>query len=317
MESGEKFEIRAGLSQSWNETETAAQRRTLCAHGIDCRGNRLGCELIRNGVEKRVNYDDGLDNKKKVTDMDREEDCTMLWMYVLDGWVQGDNKIECGCSMYGGQHGTHPCLSKLLTPFFDCRLSNDLVAYRLDWSVGEDCWLVGDVTKSPVEFQRLPSPVGLLVPLWARRFDADVWDCKAFWLLSCNGAVAFTVAGRGSGDGAGDVLLCESAEWSDPFDWWCWSDRRFKLVLEFAWNLEGELVVLLVLLPLLLKRQSPPSMVVVICVDRTEIEVYQFVSIITSRTRRKKFVWWEDCRLQQRIRRWKRSAKWAQRTSSG
>lgn len=46
--------------------------------------------------------------------------------------------------------------------------------------------------------------------------------------------------------------------------------------MEFAWNLEGEFVVLFVLLPLLLKRQSPSS--VVICVERTEIEVINFVS---------------------------------------
>lgn len=186
--------------------------------------------------------------------------------------------------MYGGHHSefcfsfsdkihhqTHPCFSKLLVPFFDCKLSNDLVAERDDCRVVEDCWFVGDVTKSPVEFHLLFSPVGLLTPLWLRRFEADVWDCKACWLFSCKGAVECTVAGRGNGDGAGDVLLCESAEWSDPFDWWC-NERRFKFVLEFAWNREGELVVLFVLLPLLLNRQSPPSIVVVICVERTEIE---------------------------------------------
>lgn len=157
-------------------------------------------------------------------------------------------------------------------PFLDCKLSNDLVAYRLDWRVGDDAWFVGDVTKSPVEFQRFPSPVGLLVPLSFKRFDVDDWVCKAWLLLSCNGAVEFTVAGRGRGDGAGDVLLCESAECNEPFDWWCCNDRRFKLVFEFVWNLEGEFVVLLVLLPLLLKRQSPPSSVDVICVERTEID---------------------------------------------
>lgn len=36
-------------------------------------------------------------------------------------------------------HETHPCFSKLLVPFFDCRLSNDFVAYRLDCRVVEDC----------------------------------------------------------------------------------------------------------------------------------------------------------------------------------
>jgi hypothetical protein len=65
----------------------------------------------------------------------------------------------------------------------------------------------------------LPSPVGLLVPLCARRFEADDGDCKACcWLFSCRGAVECTVAGRGRGDGAGEVELCESAEWSEPFD---------------------------------------------------------------------------------------------------
>lgn len=93
-------------------------------------------------------------------------------------------------------------------------------------------------------------------------------------LLSCNGAaVECTVAGRGSGDAAGDVLLCESAECSDPFDWWC-NERRFKFVtFVLAWNLEGEFVVLFVLLPLLLKRQSSSVVagaVVVICDERTE-----------------------------------------------
>lgn len=86
-----------------------------------------------------------------------------------------------------------------------------------------------------------------------------------------------TVAGRGRGEGAGDVLLCESAECSDPFDWWCCSDRRFRFVLLLVWNLEGELVVLFVLLPLRRKRQSP-SNVVVICVERTEMELSNFLN---------------------------------------
>jgi hypothetical protein len=180
--------------------------------------------------------------------------------------LYGDNKW--GSSIYDRSeersiNKTHPCLSWLV-PFFDWRLSNDLVANRADWSVGEDCWLVGEVTKSPVEFHRLLSPVGLPLPVWASKFDADDCDCKA--LLSCKGAVECTVAGRGSGDGAGEVLLWESAEWSDPFDWWCCRDRRLRFVFEFPWNLEGEFVVLFVL-PLLLNRQSPSS--VVICVERT------------------------------------------------
>lgn len=154
-------------------------------------------------------------------------------------------------------------------PFLDCRLSNDLVANRLDWRVVGDCWFVGEVTKSPVEFHRFPSPVGLLVPLWFRRLDAEDCDCKPLVvLLSCKGAVECTVAGRGSGDCAGEVLLWLSAECSEPFDWWC-NDRRFKFVFELFGNLEGELVVLLAVLPLLLSRQSPSS-VVVICVERTE-----------------------------------------------
>lgn len=161
---------------------------------------------------------------------------------------------------------THPCFSKLLIPFFDCKLRRDLVAKRALCNVGED-WFVGDVTKSPVEFHRLLSPVGLLLPLCASKLDADDCDCRALILFSCNGVVEWIVVGRGKGDGAGDVLLCESAECSDPFDWWC-RLRRFKLVLEFVVaSLEGELVVLFVLLPLRLKRQS--SSVVVICVERT------------------------------------------------
>lgn len=58
---------------------------------------------------------------------------------------------------------THPCFSKLLMPFFGCKLSNDFVAYRLDWRPVGDCALVGDVTKSPVEFHRLFRPVGLML----------------------------------------------------------------------------------------------------------------------------------------------------------
>lgn len=75
-----------------------------------------------------------------------------------------------------------------------------------------------------------------------------------------------TVAGRGRGDGAGDteLLLCESAECSDPLDW-C-SERRFKLALPVVKFLEGELVVLLLLLRL--NRQS--SSVDVICGERTK-----------------------------------------------
>lgn len=169
-------------------------------------------------------------------------------------------------------------------PFFACKLSSDLVAYRLDWRVGEDAWFVGDVTKSPVEFHRFPSPVGLLVPLWVKIFDADVGDCKA-WLFSCKGAVELTVAGRGKGEGAGDVLLWESAEWSDPFDWWCCKERRFKFAFELFWNLEGEFVVLFAELPLLLNRQSPPSSVLVICVDRTEIEVINLLELLRQRMR--------------------------------
>lgn len=57
----------------------------------------------------------------------------MLCLCVL--WVQGGNKkkLENVCLVWDGGHHralvrTHPCLRVLLVPFFDCRLSNDLVA---------------------------------------------------------------------------------------------------------------------------------------------------------------------------------------------
>lgn len=155
-------------------------------------------------------------------------------------------------------------------PFFVWRFSNDFVAKRLDCSDAEDAGFVGDVTKSPVELQRLLRPVGLLAPLGLfSRLDAEAWDCKAL-LFSCKGDEAWTVAGRGSGEAAGDVLLLgESAECSEPFDWWCCRERRFRLTLELFWNLEGEFVVLFwLLLSALLMRQSP-SIAADICVERT------------------------------------------------
>lgn len=76
--------------------------------------------------------------------------------------------------------------------------------------------MTGDVTKSPVEFHRLPNPVGLPLPLCVDKLDADDCCCR---LLGVNGEfVECTVAGRGKGDGAGDVLLWESAECKLPFD---------------------------------------------------------------------------------------------------
>lgn len=149
--------------------------------------------------------------------------------------------------------------------------------YRLFCSNAEDELFVGDVTtKSPVLFHRFARPVGLPMP----PLLCDMW-----WLLlilfillillllvSCTGAAV----GLGNGDAAGDELLCESAECNEPFDWWC-SERRFKLVtFVVAWNLEGEFVVLFVLLPPLLSRQSSIVAVaagVVICDDRTEMEI--------------------------------------------
>jgi hypothetical protein len=96
--------------------------------------------------------------------------------------------------------------------------------------------------------------------------------------------VEWTVAGRGNGDAAGDVLLCESAECNEPLDWWC-NERRFKFdtLLFDAWNLEGEFVVLFELLLLRRKRQSSSVVadVDVICVERTEIiEFYHEMIVI-------------------------------------
>lgn len=178
---------------------------------------------------------------------------------------------------------THPCLSTLFGLFFDCRLSKDFAVYRLFCSSAEDELFVGDViTKSPVLFHRFARPVGLPMPplLCDITLDGMTLLFIVLPLLICMGAaVECTVAGRGSGEGAGDVLLCESAEWSDPFDWWC-NERRFRFdTFVDAWNLEGEFVVvvpLLLLLLLRLRRQS--SNVVVTCVERTEI-ITKFIII--------------------------------------
>lgn len=164
---------------------------------------------------------------------------------------------------------TYPCFSKFDELFLACKFSSDLVANRLFCRDADVCMCMGECAiKSPVEFQRLPKPVGLFwllkLLLCVNKFVADVCDCS---IADCIKAVVeCTVAGRGSGDGAGDteLLLCESAEWRDPFDWWC-SMRLFKFVL-FGKFLEGEFVVLLLLLRL--KRQS--SNVDVICGERTK-----------------------------------------------
>lgn len=139
----------------------------------------------------------------------------------------------------------------------------------------EDELFVGDViTKSPVLFQRFAKPVGLPIPplLCDITLDGMTLLLIVLPLLICIGAaVECTVAGRGSGEGAGDVLLCESAEWRDPFDWWC-NERRFKFdTFVVAWNLEGELVVVVPLLLVLRLRRQSSSVVaaVVICVERT------------------------------------------------
>lgn len=224
----------------------------------------------------------------------------------LFNWVQGDNKYGYVGHKFWSvinnritreeqrlQHTelrgeTYPCLSRLFGLFFVCKLSSDFVVYRLFCNIAEDELFVGDVTtKSPVLFHRFARPVGLpILPtlLCDIKFVVDDWWLLLLLLilfilfilllLSCNGAaVECTVAGRGSGDAAGDVLLWESAECSEPFDWWC-NERRFKFVtFVLAWNLEGEFVVLFVLLPLLLKRQSSSVVdeaVVVICDERTE-----------------------------------------------
>lgn len=104
---------------------------------------------------------------------------------------------------------THPCLSTLFGLFFDCKLSSDFAVYRLFCSSAEDGLFVGEVivvvTKSPVLFQRLARPVGLLA-----LFCDVTLDGTLLLLIKLPLFVTFvecTDAGRGSGDGAGDELL--------------------------------------------------------------------------------------------------------------
>jgi hypothetical protein len=136
------------------------------------------------------------------------------------GRVQGDHeRTQCGLTAVM----THPCLSAPLGLFFACKLSSDLVAYRLFCRSVEDELFVGDVmTKSPVLFHRFARPVGLPMPpvlCDMLPFVLLLFTLLLLILLSCIGAaVECTVAGRGNGDAAGDVLLCESAEWSEPLD---------------------------------------------------------------------------------------------------
>lgn len=177
-------------------------------------------------------------------------------------WTEtGDRNTNC----------THPCLSTLFGLFFDCKLSSDFAVYRLFCSIAEDGLFVGEVTavvtKSPVLFHRFASPVGLFC-------DAAFDGMTLLLLIKLPLLVIFvecTDAGRGSGEGAGDVLLWESAECSEPFDWWC-NDLLFKLeTLVEAWNLDGEFVVVLLLLLLLRRKRQSSSVeaVDVIWVERT------------------------------------------------
>lgn len=178
---------------------------------------------------------------------------------------------------------THPCLSTLFGLFFDCKLSSDFAVYRLFCSSAEDGLFVGEVivvvTKSPVLFHRFANPVGLVPLLWEETVDGATLLLLLLLILLIKlplFAIIFvecTEAGRGKGEGAGEVLLCESAECKEPFDWW-WRDLLFKLVTLFAaWNLEGEFVVVLLLLLLLRLNRQSSSVVAdgVIWVERTGI----------------------------------------------
>jgi hypothetical protein len=79
---------------------------------------------------------------------------------VKENMVQGDHhNVWNGCKLLE----THPCFGMPLGLFFVCKLSSDFVVYRL--FNAEDELFVGDViTKSPVLFHRLASPVGLFKP---------------------------------------------------------------------------------------------------------------------------------------------------------